>query len=98
MKKYDKQFKEEAVKLSNDLGSVKKAAEQLGISYHTLSDWRGVARVHGADGFVGSGKRYAADDGKTARERELEKKNAELERANEILKDALAFFAEDRKK
>ncbi len=30
--------------------------------------------------------------------RELEKENAELRQANEILKDALGFFAKDRKK
>ncbi|MGN1433767.1 MAG: hypothetical protein ACI4XI_08710 [Ruminococcus sp.] len=30
--------------------------------------------------------------------RELEKENAELKTANEILKDALGFFAKDRKK
>lgn len=29
---------------------------------------------------------------------ELEKENAELKRANDILKDALGFFAKDRKK
>jgi transposase len=29
---------------------------------------------------------------------ELEKENAELRQANEILKDALGFFAKDRKK
>lgn len=31
------------------------------------------------------------------RNRELEKKNAELWQANEILKDSLGFFAKDRK-
>ena len=33
-----------------------------------------------------------------ARNKELEKENAELRVANEILKDALGFFAKDRKK
>ena len=32
MPKYDKEFKEEAVKLSDEIG-VKQAAEQLGIPY-----------------------------------------------------------------
>ena len=39
-----------------------------------------------------------SDDEKDRRIQELERKNAELERANEILKDALGFFAKDRKK
>ena len=30
--------------------------------------------------------------------RELERENLELKQANEILKDALGFFAKDRKK
>ena len=33
-----------------------------------------------------------------ARIRALERENAELKKANEILKDALGFFAKDRKK
>lgn len=56
---YDKTFKEEAVRLSDEIGP-KKAAEQ--------------------------------------RIRELEKENAELKRANEILQEALGFFAVRRKK
>ena len=37
--KYSKEFKEEALKLSDEIG-LKKAAQQLGIRYYTLSDWR----------------------------------------------------------
>ena len=36
---YTKEFKEEALKLSDEIG-VKKAAEQLGLPYYTLSSWR----------------------------------------------------------
>ena len=36
---YDKQFKEEAVGLSDGVG-VHKASERLGIPYYTLADWR----------------------------------------------------------
>lgn len=36
---YDKSFKDEAVKLSDEIG-VKAAASQLGIPYYTLSGWR----------------------------------------------------------
>lgn len=39
MKRYEQNFKEEAVKLSDDIG-VKKASEQLNINYATLLDWR----------------------------------------------------------
>ena len=35
-KKYDREYKEQAVKLAHDLGSPKEAAEQLGIPRDTL--------------------------------------------------------------
>ena len=37
MTTYEKSFKEEAVKLSDEIG-IKKAAAQLGIPYYTLAD------------------------------------------------------------
>lgn len=39
MKRYDQKFKEEALKLSDDIG-LKKACEQLNLNYGTLSGWR----------------------------------------------------------
>jgi transposase len=39
-----------------------------------------------------------SDEEIRARISQLERENAELTRANEILKDALGFFAKDRKK
>ena len=36
---YSKEFKEEAIRLSDEIGN-KKAAAQLGIPYYTLADWR----------------------------------------------------------
>lgn len=97
MKRYDKQFKEEAVRLSREIGT-RRAAEQLGLSYHTLAGWRRDKQAHGSETFVGSGKLYEASQGMTPREIELQRENEELRRANEILKDALGFFAKDRKK
>ena len=39
MSKYSKEFKEEAIRLSDEIGN-KKAAAQLGLPYYTLADWR----------------------------------------------------------
>ena len=39
MSKYSKEFKEEAIKLSDEIGN-KRAASQPGIPYYTLEDWR----------------------------------------------------------
>ncbi|MFC4599805.1 transposase, partial [Cohnella hongkongensis] len=86
MKRYDKAFKEEAVRLSDEIG-LQKAAEQLGLAYYTLQGWRKQRTLHGDGAHIGSGRAYASVD-KTAREIELERENSELRRANEILKDA----------
>ena len=90
--KYSKEFKTEALKLSDEIG-VKKVAAQLGITYYTLADWRKDRRA-GSD----IKKSKLSDDELRKRNIELEKENAELKRANDILKDALGFFAKDRKK
>lgn len=95
MRKYDKGFKEEAVKLSNEVG-VKQAAAQLGVSYYTLAEWRHKRKAYGDHAFVGSGIRRDAP--LSENERQLIRENAQLRKANEILKDALGFFAKDRKK
>ena len=90
--KYSKELKEEALKLSDEIG-VKKAAQQLGIQYYTLSDWRTKRSAA-----IKTKKYQMSDDEANKRIIELEKENAELRKANDILKDALGFFAKDRKK
>ena len=97
MTTYEKSFKEEAVKLSDEIG-IKKAAQQLGIPYYTLADWRHRQKSHGSQEHVGSGHKRMSGDEKDQRVRELEKQNAELQRANDILQEALGFFAKNRKK
>ena len=89
---YSKKFKDEALKLSNEIG-IKKAAEQLGLKYYTLAEWRKNRKAKLSEPI-----NHLTDTEAKARIRELEKRNAELERANDILKDALGFFAKDRKK
>lgn len=92
MTKYSEEFKKEAIRLSDEIGN-KKAAAQLGIPYYTLADWRNNSKHKPK----ASGPELSEVELKL-RYRELEKENAELRVANEILKDALGFFAKDRKK
>ena len=92
MTKYSEEFKREAIRLSDEIGN-KKAAAQLGIPYYTLADWRN----HSKHKPKISGTELNENELRV-RNRELEKENAELRQANEILKDALGFFAKDRKK
>ncbi len=91
MKKYSKEFKEEALRLSDEVG-LKKAAAQLGLNYYTIADWRKNRKA------ATKLPDPATDTEQRARIRELERENNELRQANEILKDALGFFAKDRKK
>lgn len=90
MKRYDQNFKDEALKLSDDIG-VKKASEQLNLNYGTLSGWRKQRAKRN--------KTKKKSDNEILEENaRLKKENDELKSANEILKDALGFFAGDRKK
>ena len=91
MTTYSKEFKEEAVRLSDEIG-VKKAAAQLGIPYFTLADWRSSRKEKQRS------KPEMSEEKLRERNRELEKENEELRKANEILSDALSFFAKGRKK
>lgn len=91
MGKYSNAFKLEAIKLSDEIG-LKKAAAQLGVPYYTLADWRNNSKHK-----IPLVEQLNETDS-DRRIRELEKENAELREANEILKDALGFFAKDRKR
>ena len=94
---YEKSFKEETVRLSDEIG-VKNAAEQLGISYNTLTDWRYKQKRHGSQAYVGSGHKRMSSDPKEQEIYELRKEITELRRSNEILQEALSFFAKNRKR
>ena len=72
---------------------MKQAAAQLGIPYYSLAEWR--RKAFGDHAFVGSGIRRDAPLSENER---LMKEITELQKANEILKDALGFFAKDRKR
>jgi transposase len=90
MKRYDKEFREQALKLSDEVG-IKKASEQLGVVYGTLADWRKKRVRNNTNKKEGT----TNPDDEIAR---LKKENSELHTANSILKDALGFFVEDRKR
>ena len=87
-KRYTKEFKSEAVRLSQTSGKrIKQQAEDLGISEAQLHAWRRAARQHGERAFPGNG---------VAREAELAEwkrraLRAEMER--EILKKTVLLFA-----
>lgn len=88
-KKYDREFKKRAVKLSHSSErTVSEVAKSLGIDKSMLYQWR---------------KKYTPDGEKSAAfvaqedELKLRARIAELEEENEILKKATAYFAKKMK-
>ena len=65
----------------------------------TLSpDGEIIEKKYGSSLYVGSGHKRISADEKEQRILELEKENRELKHSNEILQEALGFFAVSRKK
>lgn len=91
MTQYTKEFREEAILLSDKIG-VKKAAEPLGVVYSTLVDWRKRRNTMKKE------KQNVFSEPLTEREKQVMKEIAELKEANEIPKDAMSFFVKDRRK
>ena len=61
-RKYDKKFKEEAVKLVMGDRSVKEVSDNLGISPFLLAKWKCKYRAHGQDAFPGQGRLMPQDE------------------------------------
>ncbi len=84
MVKYNKEFKEQALLLSDEIG-VKKAAEQLGISYYTIADWRKVRSRKAKEERIASDK-TPLNEREVAMQREIQElKKARLNCGNQIL-------------
>jgi transposase len=92
LKMYTKEFKLEAVQLSNQEGvSVIQVAQNLGVPVKTLYRWRHeLADRTEARAFPGKGKR--PEESELER---LQRENARLRMEREILKKAAAFFANE---
>jgi transposase len=93
-KKYDTAFKLEAIRLVTEEGrNVSEIERNLDISKGTLSRWVREKKSDPVDVFPGKGRLKANDE-------EIRKLKFELKRTQEerdILKKALAYFAEDQK-
>ena len=102
-RRYDEEFKKQAVKLAKEIGN-KDAAEELDIPGGTLGTWVRQAREGEID--TGKGTRSPQESLNLAQQlkaahkriKELEKRNRELEEMNEFLEEASAFFAASRRK
>lgn len=81
MSKYEREFKEEAVRLCKGAGANKaEIARKLGVDYKTLCNW-----------FYEKKNDLPAED--KIEIKKLRKENARLKEENEILKKAATYFA-----
>lgn len=100
-RQYDKEFKIQAVKLSQEIGGA-KAAKELEIPVGTLYGWIRAWKNGLLDGITRSPENAMtlSEEVTVLRKqvKELEKKNRRLEEINEFLEEASAFFAASRQK
>ena len=102
-RKYNTEYKVQAVKLSNEIGS-SKAAVELGIPVDTLYGWVKAAKEGRLD--IGGGAHTPqtamslAEELNTLRKqvKQQEKEIRRLREENEFLAEASAFFAASRRK
>ncbi|MBU4321115.1 MAG: transposase [Nitrospinae bacterium] len=89
-RKFDRQFKEEAVRLMTEGGrSVTDVAHGLGIHENLLHTWKRKHKEDPADSFPGKGHLKPQDE----EFKRLQKENSNLKEDREILKKALAIFS-----
>lgn len=89
-RKFDRQFKEEAVRLVTEGGrSVTEAAHGLGIHENLLHTWKRKYKEDPAGSFPGKGHLKPEEE----EFKRLQKENANLKEDREILKKALAIFS-----
>ena len=93
-RKYDREFKIEAVKLVTERGtSIAEAARNLGIHENLLRMWKKKYLEDTKDSFPGKGHLKPQDEQLWR----LRKKLADVEQERDILKKALAIFSKEPK-
>jgi len=93
-KKYDSAFKEEAIRLVlEENRKISEVERNLDISRGTLARWTREKKADPEEAFPGKGRLKAKDE--EIRRLRLELKRTQEER--DIIKKALAYFAEDQK-
>ena len=90
-RKYDQEYKVQAVKLAKEIGGT-KAAKELGIPEGTIHTWLRAVRTGKLD--IGEGSHTPA----SKRVKEQDKEIRRLKEENEFLEEASAFFAASRRK
>ena len=96
VRRYTKEFKQEAVNLALKLPSISKAAEELGVPLATLHTWINQLKTKPEKG--NDNKNQESDIKALIEEnRRLHKELAIAKEKEEILKKAAAYFAQHQK-
>ena len=91
-KRYDKEFKIEAVRLALEPGNTQSGIEKdLGLSQGLISRWKRELQRDGEHAFPGKGHLKPEED----ELRRLKRENERLRQERDILKKAVAIFSED---
>ena len=91
-RKYDLEFKLEAVRLAAEPGTTNRDVERrLGIGQGVLSRWKKELQHDGQQAFPGKGHLKPEDE----KLRQLKRENQRLRRERDILKKAVAIFSTD---
>ena len=102
-RKYDQEYKVQAVKLAREIGGA-KAAKELGVPEGTIHTWLKAARTGTID--IGEGAHTPQSAMSLAEElailrprvKDQDKEIRRLKEENEFLEEASAFFAASRRK
>ena len=93
-KTYSKEFKLEAVRLITNKGySIAEASRNLGVEYSVLRRWKKQFEQDPQLAFPGKGRQKPHDE----ELRNLKRKLERITEERDILKKALAYFAEEQK-
>ncbi|GAB5899014.1 transposase [Mycolicibacterium mageritense] len=94
-RQYSPEFRDRALRLLDttmeasevsEFEAIKSVASKLGVAEESVRRWRRKSQID-------AGERPGTTSSEHAEIRKLKRENAELRRANEILKSASAFFA-----
>lgn len=91
-RKYDKEFRQEAVRLAQEEGRTQASVEQdLGLWQGAISVWKKELAVDPENAFPGKGHLKPQEEAL----RRLQRENERLKRERDILKKAVAIFSVD---
>ena len=92
-RQYSKEFKLNAIKLSNESDCIKDVAISLGIRSSMLYKWRKEYYKQGTEVFPGVGKSTGIVSAEKEELNRLRKENRDLKMERDILKKAVSIFS-----